>query len=120
VTGVQTCALPICNTDTRWSSAFAASQWFQVDLGAPATLGRVAIDWEAAYAKAYQVQASDDGATWTTLHTVTAGDGGSDEITGLTGSGRYVRLYGTKRGTGYGYSVWELKVYGVTCGSAGR
>jgi hypothetical protein len=30
----------------------------------------------------------------------------------VTGSGRYVRMYGTKRSTGYGYSLWEFQVYG--------
>jgi hypothetical protein len=31
----------------------------------------------------------------------------------LSGSGRYVRLYGTARGTGYGYSLWEFQVFGT-------
>ncbi|MEV0562476.1 discoidin domain-containing protein [Dactylosporangium sp. NPDC050588] len=30
------------NTGTRWSSAFTANAWIQVDLGAPAALSRVA------------------------------------------------------------------------------
>ena len=30
----------------------------------------------------------------------------------VSGSGRYVRMYGTARGTPYGYSLWELQVYG--------
>src|SRR5690349_18786565 len=38
---------------TRWSSAFAAAQWFQVDLGAPTSVSRIAINWEGAYAKAF-------------------------------------------------------------------
>ena len=28
----------------------------------------------------------------------------------VTGSGRYVRVYGTARATGYGYSLWGLQV----------
>ncbi|MCY1143714.1 discoidin domain-containing protein [Actinoplanes sp. Pm04-4] len=52
------------NTGTRWSSAFAASQWFQVDLGAPAELDHIAITWEAAYAKAFTIQLSTDGANY--------------------------------------------------------
>ena len=27
-------------------------------------------------------------------------------------TGRYVRMYGTVRGTQYGYSLWEFEVYG--------
>jgi len=30
----------------------------------------------------------------------------------VSGSGRYVRLYGTARATQYGYSLWEFQVYG--------
>ena len=29
----------------------------------------------------------------------------------VSGAGRYVRLYGTQRGTGWGYSPWEFEVY---------
>jgi hypothetical protein len=38
--------------------------------------------------------------------------GGVDDLTGLSGSGRYVRMYGTQRGTIYGYSIWDYDVYG--------
>jgi hypothetical protein len=31
----------------------------------------------------------------------------------VSGSGRYVRMYGTTRATGYGYSLWEFQVYGT-------
>jgi hypothetical protein len=31
----------------------------------------------------------------------------------VSGSGRYVRMYGTKRATQYGYSLWEFQVYGA-------
>ena len=34
-------------------------------------------------------------------------------MTGLSGTGRYVRMYGTQRGTQYGYSLWEFEVYGA-------
>jgi len=33
---------------------------------------------------------------------------------GLSGSGRYVRMNGTARGTAYGYSLFEMQVYGTT------
>ncbi len=36
----------------------------------------------------------------------------------MTGTGRYVRLYGTARGTQWGYSLWEFEVFGkkhVSC-----
>jgi hypothetical protein len=29
----------------------------------------------------------------------------------VSGSGRYIRMYGTARGTRYGYSLYEFQVY---------
>jgi hypothetical protein len=31
----------------------------------------------------------------------------------VSGSGRYVRMYGTHRATSYGYSLWEFQVFGT-------
>ena len=45
---------------TRWSSAFADPQWIQVDLGGSARISEVALNREAAYAEAFQVQVSAD------------------------------------------------------------
>ncbi|MFD0470253.1 discoidin domain-containing protein [Nonomuraea thailandensis] len=101
---------------TRWSSAFSDPQWIQVDLGATAAISQVELSWEAAYATAFQVQASTDGATWSTLHSTAAGAGGNQTLA-VSGSGRYVRVHGTQRATPWGYSLWEFKVYGA--GSSG-
>lgn len=70
------------------------------------------LTWERAYGKAYEIQVSADGTQWTTIYATTSGDGGLDDLTGLSGTGRYIRLYGTQRGTQFGYSVWELEAYG--------
>lgn len=99
------------NLATRWSSAFADPQWIRVDLGTPTAIGRVKLAWEAAYSSAYQIQTSNDGTTWTTVKTVTGADGGVDEHSGLGANGRYLRIYGTARGTGYGHSLWEVEAY---------
>ncbi len=99
------------DTGTRWSSAFSDPQWIYVDLGATYTITRVVLRWEAAYGKAYQIQVSNDASTWTTIYSTTTGDGGVDDLT-VSGSGRYVRMYGTQRATQWGYSLWEFEVYG--------
>jgi hypothetical protein len=97
--------------DTRWSSASADPQWLQVDLGSSQSLCRVELDWEGAYGKAFTVQASGSATTgYTTIGTVTNGTGGK-QVVAVNGSGRYVRIVGTARGTGYGYSLWEARVY---------
>ncbi|UOQ72256.1 glycosyl hydrolase [Hymenobacter cellulosilyticus] len=100
------------NLTTRWSSNFADPQYLQLDLGTVKDIARVKISWEAAYGKDYQLQTSTDGTSWTSIHTVLNGDGGVDDITGLAGRGRYLRLYGTRRATAYGYSIYEIEVYG--------
>jgi beta-glucanase (GH16 family) len=100
------------NTGTRWSSAFSDPQWLRVDLGATHSVNRVVLQWEAAYGRAFQLQTSNDGANWTTIYSTTTGRGGTQDLA-VSGSGRYVRMYGTARGTQYGYSLWEFQVYGT-------
>ncbi|WP_328296500.1 family 20 glycosylhydrolase [Streptomyces sp. NBC_00435] len=113
---VETAAFPATNaTDgdatTRWSSLRTDPQWLRVDLGSSQSIGRVKLSWEAAYGKAYQVQISQDGSSWTTLYSTTTGNGGVDDLTGLAGVGRYLRLNLTQRGTSYGYSLYSMEVY---------
>ncbi|GAA0954644.1 discoidin domain-containing protein [Virgisporangium aurantiacum] len=98
-------------TTTRWSSEFSDPQWIRVDLGGNATVNRVILNWEAAYATAFQVQLSNDGNAWTTIYSTTTGTGGVQTLN-VTGTGRYIRMNGTARATGYGYSLWEFQVFG--------
>ena len=100
------------NTGTRWSSANADPQWLQVDLGTTHTLNKVVLNWEAAYANAYQIQTSNDTTNWTTVYSTTNSTGGLQTLN-VAGSGRYVRMYGQNRATPYGYSLWEFRVYGT-------
>ncbi|WP_224369553.1 discoidin domain-containing protein [Hyalangium versicolor] len=105
-------------TGTRWASTWNVDpQWLSVDLGATATIDRIRLQWEGAYAKAYKLQVSNDNSTWTDVYSTTTGDGGTDDVT-VSGSGRYVRVLGTQRAlTAYGYSLWEFEVYGSTGGT---
>ncbi len=104
-------------TTTRWGSKEGVDpQWIRVDLGAKKHVTHVNLLWEAAYGKAYQIQTSTDGSTWATIYSTTTGNGATDDLTGLSGDGRYVRLLGTRRGTAYGYSLFEFKVYGTDPG----
>jgi hypothetical protein len=88
-------------------------QWLRVDLGASASVSRVKLTWEAAYAKAYTIEVSADGTTWAKIFSTTTGNGGTDDLTGLSGTGRFVRITGTVRGTSFGYSLFEMQVYGT-------
>ncbi len=98
---------------TRWSSQFSDPQWITIDLGAPTRIDRVILRWETAFARAYQIQVSNDVVAWTTVHSTSDGDGGVDDLV-VTGSGRYVRMFGTQRATGWGYSLFEFEVFGIS------
>ena len=98
------------NTGTRWSSGFSDPQWLEVDLGSVQSICQVSLDWENAYASSFQLQTSTDGSTWTTVYSTTSGTGGNQTLN-VTGSGRYIRMYGTARATQYGYSLWEFGVH---------
>jgi hypothetical protein len=106
------------NTGTRWSSQFGDPQWIEIDLGTSATINQVVLNWETAYARTFQIQTSADNSAWTTVYSTATGTGGAQTLN-LTGTGRYVRMYGTARATQWGYSLWEFQVYGTLSGGGG-
>ncbi|BBH70440.1 hypothetical protein ACTI_71250 [Actinoplanes sp. OR16] len=95
---------------TRWSSGFSDPQWIRVDLGERWQLSEVTLDWEAAYGVAYRVDSSLDGRKWTPIYATEAGKGGSVTVSASGQVARYVRMYGTKRNSSYGYSLLEFEV----------
>jgi hypothetical protein len=120
---------------TRWESTQQADepngttlppQWIYLDFGAPVSVTRVRIDWQSACAQAYLLQVSEDTSTWVTLTNGSVINGTMNgslgaptdwstdvDTTGLSGVGRYLRVYGTQRCLEmYGYSIWEMQVYG--------
>ena len=101
------------NLTTRWASAWSDPQWIYVDLQATYNITEVKLTWEAAYATSFQIQVSSNAVNWTAIYSTTTGHGGVQDLTGLSGAGRYVRMYGTVRVTTYGYSLYEFEVYGT-------
>jgi beta-glucanase (GH16 family) len=106
------------NAETLWSSASNDPQWLLIDLGSVQKICRVVLSWGAAYGKAYQIQVSNDAKTWTSIYSMGSGNG-SIETLDVSGSGRYIRMYGSKRGTQSGYSLYEFRVY-VSTNSLGQ
>ncbi|HEY0806509.1 MAG TPA: discoidin domain-containing protein, partial [Pseudonocardiaceae bacterium] len=98
------------NTGTRWSSAFSDPQWLQVDLGSSQSVCGVSLNWEPAFATAFQIQISPDAVNWSTIFSTTSGTGGIQNLN-VNGTGRFVRMLGTARGTAFGYSLWEFDVF---------
>ncbi|MBW4079929.1 discoidin domain-containing protein [Paenibacillus sp. S150] len=96
---------------TRWASAASDPQWIYTDLGTALAIGGVKLRWETAYGKSYKIQVSGDALSWTDVYATTTGDGGADDISFPAVNGRYVRMLGLQRGTGYGYSLYEFEVH---------
>ncbi|MGG3311342.1 discoidin domain-containing protein [Paenibacillus lautus] len=85
------------------------------------SINKVKLIWEDAYGKSYKIQVSTDTAApvnWTEVYSTSTGDGGMDEISFAARDARYVRMYGTARGTYYGYSLDEFEVYGSAASSS--
>ena len=64
----------------------------------PPPISQVVLNWEAAYAPAFQIQTSADGTDLDHDLLTTTGTGGIQTLA-VTGSGRYVRMNGTARAT---------------------
>ena len=114
---------------TRWSSAWQSggvsvtqdpnldddpeNEWIAVDFGEAIDIDRVIIYWETAYGLSYDLEVSWDGTIWKTVYEERTGDGEQDDIVfDMPPAGRYLRMHGLKRGTQFGYSLYEMAVYG--------
>jgi hypothetical protein len=104
------------DTTTRWSSQATDGQFIYVDLGQRMDLCGIRIKWEDAMAADFLIQASDDAVTWETLVNI---KGNKDHNTDLPliGAGRYVKVQGMKRATVYGYSIFEIQIFGAPSGA---
>ena len=97
---------------TRWGSDYSDHEWVYVDLGKQMNVYGVGLLWENAFGREFKIMVSDDAENWSEVHHEKHGRGGKQEIYFDDTVCRYVKLQGIKRGTGYGYSLWEMKVYG--------
>ncbi|MFH1368789.1 MAG: glucoamylase family protein [Elusimicrobiota bacterium] len=101
------------DTWTRWASEFKDNQWIFLDLSEVRDITRINIIWEAAYAKEYRIELSDDFKNWKELVYVKDGKGKPDNFLPEGGvRARYIRLNCIKRATQWGFSVYEFGVYG--------
>jgi beta-glucanase (GH16 family) len=101
---------------SRWATSSTTGWvdpgWIYVDLGATANITQVMLQWDPAFATSYQIQVSGDATNWTPIFTTTTGKGFKETLA-VSGTGRYVRMFGTARATGFGYSLWEFQVFGT-------
>ncbi|HOB16955.1 MAG TPA: discoidin domain-containing protein [Defluviitoga sp.] len=98
--------------DTRWSSKYTDNEWIGVDLGDVFLINEITLHWEVAYGLKYAIQCWD-GEKWITVYQEDSGDGGMDHIIlEAPVESRFIRMLGIKRGTEWGYSLWEFEVFG--------
>lgn len=101
---------------TRWSSQYSDPQYIYYDLGKRYDMCRVVLHWETALGRDFKIQVSEDATNWTDVANI-VGNTSLNNTIQINASGRYVRMYGTQRGTGWGYSLWEFEVYGSASAS---
>ncbi|WKU02300.1 discoidin domain-containing protein [Micromonospora soli] len=103
----------------KWCSK-GASKWLRVDLGSTATIRRFVVRHAGAggeptswNTRAFNIQVSADGTTWTTVVTVAANTA-SVTTHDVRATGRYVRLNVTTptQTTDPAARIYELEVYG--------
>lgn len=101
------------NPGTRWESESSDPQWLLIDLGETANIGTIKIHWETANAKNYTLSFSNDGISFSNeLNYVDMPEGARvDTIQDLNLNFRYIKMTGTERTTGWGYSIWEFEVF---------
>lgn len=97
------------NLDTRWQANWGASQWLQLDMGKISKIGGIRLYWEPAYGKGYDVLVSSDGSNFTTVASVTDGDGATDELFFDAVDAQYIKLEFNTLGSQFGYSLYEVE-----------
>jgi hypothetical protein len=94
---------------TRWASKMEDPQWVWIDFGRDTKIQKLTIHWETAFGKEYEIYKSSDNENWELIFKETDSDGGKDEIDFDELETRYFRIDFKKRGTQWGYSIWEME-----------
>ncbi|MFQ9514876.1 MAG: CotH kinase family protein [Eubacterium sp.] len=104
------------NVATRWESAACDPQNIITNLGDIYSIKEIDICWETANAKDFTVEVSTDGEDYITVATVKGASADANRIDTIVlidaVDARYIKINGTARNTVYGYSIWELAIYG--------
>ena len=103
------------NLGSRYAAAsYESGVTLGVDLGKTYKVSSVAFKWENAYATEYNIQVSKDGKAYDTVKTMTADKAETIEVPlDEAVEARYVRIECVKNAINYGYSLWEMGVYGT-------
>ena len=97
---------------SRWiGDVLNPNQWIYVDLQGIYDINSVACNWESACASDYEVMFSYDGLNWNSVYHNKTGKPAYESMA-VTGKARFVKIKCNAPATVYGYSLFELEVYG--------
>ena len=122
-TGANTAAKAVDGTaGTFWISSNSDNQNFAIDLGQKYDVCNIVINWDATnFGKNYNIRASNDSVTWTTVKAITNNNSASNVISLSANGYRYLQMQGLTRNNAAGsFSISEFQVYGTlsnACGS---
>ncbi|GJM25822.1 MAG: hypothetical protein DHS20C16_22370 [Phycisphaerae bacterium] len=99
------------NPVTDWSSEDGDPQWIEIALGDRYEINQVVLNWADAHSQEYDIDVSEDGSQWATVHSTATGAGGTETID-LFAVGQYIRMYSHVGASINGCSLYEFEVYG--------
>lgn len=111
------------NFGTRWGSDYKYdteeekdNQWVTIELDDIYDLNTVKIFWEKARANKYDLQVSTDGENFESVYSYTESStqGQYDIIDLKDVNAKFLKINMSERSTKYGYSIYEVEVYGNT------
>ena len=101
------------NITTRWESFSNDHEYLYVDLGSLYNICSITINWQTGIGKAFGIDISSDTTLgWTNIDTIT-NNTNFNYVKNGSWTARYVKMQGGARGTLFGYSIWEMQVFGT-------
>lgn len=95
---------------SRWQADVNdQNEWIYIDLGESKDINELKLDWEAAYAKAYTIQVSNDASSWEDVYSTKDSKGEKETIKFDTVKARYVKVRCEQRALDYGASLYSMK-----------
>jgi hypothetical protein len=96
---------------TAWTAAAADRPWFEIDLGAVATLGGLEVYWGDRAPAAYRFASSVDGNAWPEVCRTRHGEGGQDVFAFPPVEARFVRWTCEDSPAARGPEIVEINLY---------
>ena len=96
---------------TAWRAEAAEGPWFEIDLGAVATLGGLEVYWGESASANYRVASSLDGEAWSEICRTRHGEGGQDVFAFPPVATRFVRWRSEDPPAERGPEIVEINLY---------